>query len=93
MPHPLTAPILAFANRLRFKHLFLVTGALFLLNLLIPDIVPFADELLLGLATLLLASWKKPAVVAPAPAAAAPRDSHAQRPTIDLPPDQFQRRP
>ncbi len=93
MPHPLTAPILAFANQLRFKHLFLVTGALFVLNLIIPDMVPFADELLLGLATLLLASWKKPEAVAPAPASATPGDIPAQRPTIDLPRDQYQRKP
>ena len=30
-------------------------------DLLIPDVIPFADELLLGLGTLLLANWKKKA--------------------------------
>ncbi|MFQ5828992.1 MAG: DUF6116 family protein [Candidatus Methylomirabilia bacterium] len=47
------------APRLRFPHLFVLTAILFLLDLLIPDLVPFADEILLGLATLLLGSWKK----------------------------------
>jgi hypothetical protein len=32
---------------------------LFLVDLVVPDLVPLADELLLGLGTLLLASWKK----------------------------------
>lgn len=56
---PLIAAILRFAGGLRFKNLFLVTGALFLLTVLIPDPFPFADELLLGLLTLLFSMWKK----------------------------------
>ncbi len=51
--------ILKFAQTLKFRQLFLLTGGLFLLDLVIPDRIPFADELLLGLVTLLLASWKK----------------------------------
>ena len=47
-----------FAGRLRFPHLFLLTAVLFGLDLLIPDLLPLADELLLGLATLLLGAWK-----------------------------------
>jgi hypothetical protein len=58
MATPLLAPVLAFFGRLRFPQLFLATGVLFLLDLVIPDFIPFADELLLGLATLLLGSWK-----------------------------------
>jgi hypothetical protein len=48
-----------YAERLRFPQLFLLTLGLFLLDLVIPDLLPFADELLLGLATLLLGSWKR----------------------------------
>ena len=59
MSNPLTGPIFAYASRLRFPTLFLVTAALFLLDLLIPDFIPFVDELLLGLGALLLSSWKK----------------------------------
>ena len=48
-----------FAGRLRFPQLFLATAGLFLLDLLIPDLVPFIDEMILGLLTLLLGTWKK----------------------------------
>ena len=48
-----------FAGRLRFPQLFAFTGTLFLVDLLIPDLIPFADELMLGLLTLLLGTWKK----------------------------------
>ena len=61
MPNPLLGPVLAFAGRLRFPTLFLVTAGLFLLDLVVPDLVPFIDEILLGLGAMLLASWKKPA--------------------------------
>ena len=50
---------LQFAAGLRFPTLFAIAGALFLLDLLIPDFIPFADELLLGLVTLMLASLKR----------------------------------
>jgi hypothetical protein len=46
-------------GELRFPALFGLTAALFLLDLLVPDLLPFADEILLGLATLLLGSWKR----------------------------------
>lgn len=59
MANPLTAPLLAFLGKLSFPRLFMVTGALFVLDLVVPDLVPLADELLLGLGTLLLASWRK----------------------------------
>jgi hypothetical protein len=58
MPSPLLAPVIAFARRLRYPTLFKITAALFALTLLVPDPLPFVDELLLGLATLLLATWK-----------------------------------
>jgi hypothetical protein len=48
-----------FAGSLRFPQLFWLTLTLFLLDVLIPDLIPFADEILLGLATLLLGSWKR----------------------------------
>lgn len=48
-----------FASRLRFPYLFFVTAALFLIDLVIPDFIPLADEILFGLATILLGSWKK----------------------------------
>jgi hypothetical protein len=68
MSPPVLAPILSYASRLRFPTLFLVTATLFVLDLLIPDVIPFIDEILLGLGTLLLASWKnrKPRPIPPA---------------------------
>jgi len=59
MSNPLTDPIFGYASRLRFPTLFLVTAALFFLDVLIPDFIPFADELLLGLGALLLSTWKR----------------------------------
>lgn len=59
MSSPLLGPILAFAGRLRFPTLFLITGGLFLFDLVVPDLVPFVDEILLGLGTLILSSWKR----------------------------------
>jgi len=48
-----------FATKLRFPYLFLLTAGLFVLDLVIPDVIPFADELLLGLGALLLASLRR----------------------------------
>jgi hypothetical protein len=48
-----------FAARLRFPQLFAFTATLFVLDLLIPDLIPFMDELLLGLVTLLFGMWRK----------------------------------
>jgi hypothetical protein len=52
------ALVARFAAR-RYPQLFLLTAALFVLDLLIPDAIPFADELLLGLGTLLLAGLRR----------------------------------
>ena len=51
--------IARFAGKLRFPQLFAFIGSLFLLDLLIPDLLPFFDEMMLGLLTLLLGMWKK----------------------------------
>lgn len=50
--------ITRFASRLRYPQLFFVTAALFLLDLLIPDMIPFADEILLGLLTVLFGALR-----------------------------------
>ncbi len=51
--------VLGFARRLRFPQLFVLIAALFLADLIVPDAIPFVDEILLGLATLVLGSWKQ----------------------------------
>ena len=58
MSNPLLAPIIGYASRLRFPTLFLVIAGLFVFDLVIPDFIPFLDEIMLGLGTVLLASWK-----------------------------------
>ena len=55
----LVAPLLIYLGKLRFPYLFAFTAALFLLDLFIPDFIPFADEILLGLGATLLGNWKK----------------------------------
>ncbi len=57
---PLIGIFMKFAAGLRFRQLFFLTAGLFLLDMLVPDLVPFVDELILGLLTLLFANWKKP---------------------------------
>jgi hypothetical protein len=59
MASPLVAPILGFLSRLSFPRLFLLAAALWAVDMVVPDFVPFIDELLLGIATLLLASFRK----------------------------------
>jgi hypothetical protein len=58
MANPLLAPLLGFLGRLSYPRLFVVTAVLFVIDLVIPDFIPFADEILLGLGTLLLANFK-----------------------------------
>lgn len=58
MANPVIAPLMRFLGRLSYPRLFLVAAALFLVDLVVPDLIPFIDEVLLGLGTLLLANWK-----------------------------------
>ncbi len=58
MTNPVIAPLLRFFGKLSFPRLFLLTAVLFVVDVIVPDFVPFADELLLGLGTLVLANWK-----------------------------------
>ncbi len=51
--------ILQFASGLRFPQLFLLALGLFVLDVLVPDFIPFADEIILGLITLIAASLRK----------------------------------
>jgi hypothetical protein len=65
------APLIRYAGRLRFPWLFAITVCLLILDLLVPDMVPFVDEILLGLGALLLGSWRH-------------RREQKQRPTAEL---------
>lgn len=50
---------LRWAARLRFPYLFAITLVLFVLNLFVPDAIPMADELVMGLVALLFGSLRK----------------------------------
>lgn len=47
------------AQRLRYPTLLLVTALVFVVDLVVPDLLPFVDEILLGLLTLLLSAIRK----------------------------------
>jgi len=58
MANPLLAPVLGFLGRLSYPRLFVLTAVLFVVDLIVPDFIPLADEILLGLGSLLLANFK-----------------------------------
>ncbi|HRN61843.1 MAG TPA: hypothetical protein PK743_07035 [Luteimonas sp.] len=58
MANPLLLPLLNWARGLRYPTLFKVTALVFAVSVLLPDPIPFIDEIVLGLGTLLLANWK-----------------------------------
>jgi hypothetical protein len=58
MRSPLVALLTTFFARLRYPWLFAIAAGLFLADLLIPDLLPLADEILLAVVTVLLASRK-----------------------------------
>lgn len=48
-----------FLAGLRFPQLFALAATLFVVDLIVPDFIPFMDEIMLGIATILLGSWEK----------------------------------
>ncbi len=54
-----TALVRRYTNRLRYPRLLLFTAVLFAVDLAVPDVLPFADEILLGLATVILARLRR----------------------------------
>jgi len=48
-----------FAAGLRYPTLFGLVAALFVIDLVVPDLIPFIDEILLALGTLLLGALRK----------------------------------
>jgi hypothetical protein len=55
---PLAFLIQRFLPRLKFPWLFVMLGTIFLADLIVPDFLPFVDEVMLGLLTVLVGSWK-----------------------------------
>jgi len=58
-PATLIPLFLNYSRKLKFRNLFLLVIVLFVLDLFIPDFIPFIDEILLGLLTIILSRWKK----------------------------------
>ncbi len=58
-PTSIMSLFLAYANQLKFKNLFFLIAGLFVIDLLVPDMVPMIDEIILGLLAIILANWKK----------------------------------
>lgn len=50
--------ITAFLDRLSTSNLVFVVAAIFAVDLVVPDMVPFIDEVVLGVLTILLARWR-----------------------------------
>jgi hypothetical protein len=55
----LRSVLMRFAARLRFPTLFWLTVAILALDLVVPDVVPFVDEIALTLTALVLANLRK----------------------------------
>ena len=55
---PLTAFVQRFLPRLKYPYLFLILGGLFVVDLVIPDPVPFIDEIFLATLTFIAASFR-----------------------------------
>ncbi|MBT8064158.1 MAG: hypothetical protein HKP16_03110 [Xanthomonadales bacterium] len=51
--------LVRYLERLRFPWLLLVTLVLFVVNVFVPDVLPFVDEVLLALVAVILARIKR----------------------------------
>jgi Family of unknown function (DUF6116) len=71
MTGSVVALVRRFARRWRYPRLLAVSAALLLADLVIPDVIPFVDEILLALLTLILAR--------PAAPITSPRDQPIDR--------------
>ena len=77
--------IASFLSRLATPRLFVLVAALFVFDLLVPDLIPFVDEILLAALTLALSRWKAPVSTSATAASAGPTGPAAGRPRPDLP--------
>lgn len=84
MRNVLMTAALGYFAKLRFPTLVMLTGALFAINLVVPDVLPFVDEILLGLLTLMLAALKRKPQVGEA--SAGNDQGQSPRPPIDVTP-------
>ncbi len=57
-PQSLTERLQRFAGQLKSSTLLLLVTSLFVLDLVIPDPLPFIDEIMLGIMAVLIARWQ-----------------------------------
>lgn len=57
-PKGLLQTLQRWAAGFRSSTLAMVVGSLFILDVLIPDFLPFVDEIILGVVTILIARWQ-----------------------------------
>lgn len=74
-----TKPLMRWMERLSYPRLFAVAAVLFGINMLVIDPIPFVDEILFGVVTLLLAGLKKRHEPADPTAAADPLQGQSDR--------------
>ncbi len=58
-PASFVSTFLSFADKLKFRNLFIIVFSLFVADLFVPDFIPLIDEIILGLLAIILANWKK----------------------------------
>ena len=73
-PQRLTEKIKQVAERLKSSHLFLIVAGLFVLDLVILDPLPFIDEIILFIVTVLIARWQTRREEPPAPPKPPPKN-------------------
>ena len=59
MANPILAPLLVWLGRLSYPKLFTLAAVLFAISVVVPDPLPFVDELLLGMGALLISRRKR----------------------------------
>ncbi len=77
MPNPsqsLIQRLQRFAGQLKSSTLLAIVASVFVLDLVIPDALPFIDEIVLGLITVLVARWQSRRVEPPPPPKPPPKD-------------------
>lgn len=57
--NPIGNKVQSWASGLRMPKLLALVATLFVVDLVVPDVVPFIDEILLGLTTIVLSNLKR----------------------------------
>ncbi len=73
-PLSLNQRLQRFVGQLKSSTLLLLVTSLFVLDLVVPDPLPFIDEIVLGIATILIARWQSRRKEPPPPPKPPPKD-------------------